>query len=100
MYIQGAAIWHPRCGPGPGEKIPDENLITTTTPVDHQVIFCKKKVFFFATCILVNHIFSDFFLNFLHVGLLDFFLFVLKILMLICCVCVYPSIYIPNHLLA
>ncbi|KAJ6223678.1 hypothetical protein RDWZM_002223 [Blomia tropicalis] len=21
MYIQGTAIWHPRCGPGPGEKI-------------------------------------------------------------------------------
>ncbi|XP_075679054.1 actin-binding LIM protein 3-like isoform X1 [Dermatophagoides pteronyssinus] len=36
MYIQGAAIWHPRCGPGPGEKIPDENLITT--PVDHQYL--------------------------------------------------------------
>lgn len=25
MYIQGAAIWHPRCGPGPGEKF-DETL--------------------------------------------------------------------------
>ena len=60
MYIQGAAIWHPRCGPGPGEKIPDENLITTTTPVDHQVILNKNSSFF-ATCILVNHIFSEFF---------------------------------------
>ena len=20
MYLQGAAIWHPRCGPGPGES--------------------------------------------------------------------------------
>lgn len=24
MYIQGAAIWHPRCGPGPGAKIAAE----------------------------------------------------------------------------
>ncbi|XP_075585301.1 actin-binding LIM protein 1 isoform X2 [Dermatophagoides farinae] len=33
MYIQGAAIWHPRCGPGPGEKMPDD----LPTPIDHQL---------------------------------------------------------------
>jgi hypothetical protein len=22
MYLQGAAIWHPRCGPGPNENSP------------------------------------------------------------------------------
>lgn len=65
MYLQGTAIWHPRCGPGPNENgtvlnglvenghpisvedRPDSKLDHSCSVSETQVIYCAKSIFDF-----------------------------------------------------